>query len=192
MFDESAITYVFSGVWKSVRIHNAGNPAKRDSNRADTINLSLETHQFISSGNLIETSLELFLALPVEINVLLENSANELRTLSFVPVTQFECLFLVQEPDARAYNIFVGTHQKPQLVEGAIAVIDLLHPALRDGPEQLTQFPRIDLIGLRSMEEQSVLERIADENALYAIDEFQIQPMGTTRFLEGDNDAAFQ
>jgi hypothetical protein len=50
-------------------------------------------------------------------------------------------------------------------------MIDLLQ---KSSPQQFTEFPCIDLIGLRAMKEQSILERITDQDAVRVIDEFQV------------------
>jgi len=135
------------------------------------VNLSLEAHQFVTASKLFKALLVLLFAAPVEINVLLEDPANEGGALPFVSVAQCERLLLVQDPNTRANNIIVATDQKPQLIQCAVAMIDLLQ---KSSPQQFTEFPCIDLIGLRAMKEQSILERITDQDAVRVIDEFQV------------------
>ena len=160
MFDQTAVTQVLSAMGKSSCIHHTSHDLHR-SNRADAINLSLEAHQFVTPGKSMKALLVLLFAATVEIDILLENLSNKHGAISFVPVTQLERLLLVQDPNTRANNIFVGAHQKSQLIQSAVAVIDLLQ---KSGPEQFTEFACIDLIRLRAMKEQPVLERITDQD----------------------------
>jgi len=149
MFGQPAVTQVLSAIGESPSIHHSGYDLHR-SNGADAVNLSLEAHQFVTASKLFKASLVLLFAAPVEINVLLEDPANEGGALPFVSVAQCERLLLVQDPNTRANNIFVATDQKPQLIQCAVAMIDLLQ---KSGPQQFTEFPCIDLIGLRAMKE---------------------------------------
>ena len=149
MFDQPAVTPVLSGRWKSVSIYHTGHDLHR-TYRADAIDLLLEAHQLVLPGKLAKASFVLLFAPTIQSDILLEDIADEAGALPLVPMAKCECLLLVQDPNPRADNIFIGTHQKSQVIQCAVAVIHFLEKA---GPEQFTEFPCIDFIGLRAMEE---------------------------------------
>ena len=62
----------------------------------------------------------------------------------------------------------------------------------KSGPEQLAQLSCIDLVGLRSMLEKLVFERVTDDDSVHLVEEFEIEPVGKSRFFEGEDHAAFQ
>ena len=115
MFNQPAVTEVLSAMGETPCIDHTGHDLHR-SNGADAVNVSLETDQLVAPGKGVKASLVLRFAAPVEINVLLEDPANEGSALPFVPMTQCERFLLVQDPNTTANNIFVGTRQKSQLI----------------------------------------------------------------------------
>src|SRR5258708_39457224 len=175
-------------MWKSVCVHHA----RHDfccSDCTDAGEVLLELYQIPAPCHCAETPLVLPFALAVEINILLQNLFDERGTLPLVPVTELERLPLIENAHSSTNNIVVAAHQRPQFVECAATVIDLRE---KSGSEQLTEFPRIDLVGLRSVAEQPVFERIADQDALRIIEQLEVQPVCTSRFLNRNDRTALQ
>ena len=91
-----------------------------------------------------------------------------------VAVAAFERVALVLETDAGLDEIGVSADQEPEIVQLVIAVEDF---GEEPGVQEKDEFGGIDLVGLGSIVEKSVLEGIADDDAIDTVAELDIQPV---------------
>ena len=173
VFDQSAITKVFSGIGKSPCVDDTGNDLD-SSDRTDTRELLLEAHEAVSSGTVTESAFVLVFTLAVEIDIFREKPTDERSGFACVSVCELEGRLLVQETNPGAHDIVIGADQQPELIQATGTVIDFCE---KFGPEQLTQFACIDLVGLRAMLEELIFEWIADDDPVHLIEELQVQPV---------------
>ena len=170
---QATVTKVLSAVGESMSIDHNGDDAD-GSPDANTRNFTLASYESVLPGNLGKTSLELELAAAIEVDALVKNSVNEVSRLAGVSVPQGESLLLVEDPNTGAHNIIVATGQQSQFVQSAVGMEHLVQES---GAEQGTEFSGIDLVGLRAMQEQAVLEGVADQDSVDDLHQFQIQPV---------------
>ena len=188
MFYQPTVTEVFSAMGKPSCIDHRGDDADGSSD-ANARDFLLASYQDVPAGDLGKTSFVLELAAAVQVDVLVENAAHKVRRCTAIAVSEGERLLLVKNPNAGPNNVVVTTGQQSQLIQSAVAMKDLVQES---SPEQGTEFCGIDLVGLRAMQEQAVLKRVTDQDSVDDLQQFQIQPVRTSRLLEGDDDTSWQ
>ena len=148
-----------------------------------------ELEEFVASAELLELCDVGFFRFAIEINVLVEMLEDEGGIGGLVAVSAREGTALVYGAHASLDNISVGADEQAQFIHSVVTVEHFLEQA---GTQEKRELAGVDLVVLGSFAEEAISDRVADDDPIDAVAEFEIQPLRGGGFLKGQRDGALE